>query len=101
VRGKRKVTEFLCPNNRLIVLHREPARYTNAAREARAQGEIILSIEFRADGTIKVLNIVRGLGFGLDEKAVAAAQKIIFLPVINDETFVNMSSRLEFTFDLY
>jgi TonB family protein len=89
------------PDNRLIVLHREPARYTNAARKARAKGEIVLSIEFRADGTIKVLNIVRGLGFGLDEKAVAAAQKIIFLPVVKDGTFVNMSSNIEFTFNLY
>jgi TonB family protein len=99
--GKEKGYRVPLPDNRLIVLHREPARYTNAAREARAKGEIVLSIEFRADGTIKVLNIVRGLGFGLDEKAIAAAQKIIFLPVVKDGTFVNMSSNIEFTFNLY
>jgi len=99
--GKEKGYRVPLPDNRVIALHHAPARYTNAARDAKAQGEIVLSIEFRADGTIKVLKIVRGLGFGLDEKAVAAAQKIIFLPQIKDGTFVNMSSGLTFTFNLY
>ena len=75
-------------------------RYTNAAREAKEQGMIVLSVEFRADGTIRVLKIVRGLGFGLDEQAVAAVQKIIFLPAIKDGTFVNMSSNIEYSFNL-
>jgi TonB family protein len=99
--GKEKGYRVPLHDNRVIVLHHEPARYTNAARDAKAQGMIVLSIEYRADGTIKVLKIVRGLGFGLNEQAVAAIQKIIFLPVVKDGTFVNMSSTLEFTFNLY
>jgi TonB family protein len=99
--GKEKGYRVPLPDKRLVVLHRDHARYTNAAREANVQGEIVLSIEARADGTIKVLNIVKGLGFGLDEKAIAATQKIIFLPVIKDGTFVNMTSTLEYTFNLY
>ena len=99
--GKDKGYRVPLPDNRPIVIHGAPARYTNAAREAKAKGEIVLSIEYRADGTIKVLKIVRGLGFGLDEQAVAAAQKIIFLPEIKDGTFVNMLSSLEFSFNLY
>ena len=75
--------------------------HTNAARKAKEQGTIVLSIEFRADGTIRGLKIVRGLGFGLNEQAVAAVQKIIFLPEIKDGTFVNMSSNLELSFNLY
>jgi hypothetical protein len=87
----------------------EQVRTTGAeAAKAAGQKEEMLkkkrvpgAYEFRADGTIKVLKIVRGLGFGLDEQAVAAVQKIIFLPEIKDGTFVNMSSSLEFTFNLY
>jgi len=99
--GKEKGYRVPVPDNRVIVLHGAPARYTNAARKAKEQGTIVLSIEFRADGTIRVLKIVRGLGFGLNEQAVAAVQKIIFLPEIKDGTFVNMSSNLEFSFNLY
>jgi TonB family protein len=99
--GKEKGYRVPLLNERMIVLHREPAIYTNAAREAKEQGIITLTVEFRSDGTIKVLKIVRGLGFGLNVQAVAAVQKIIFLPQIKDGTFVNMSSNLEFSFNLY
>jgi len=99
--GKEKGYRVPVPDNRVIVLHGAPARYTNAARKAKEQGTIVLSIEFRADGTIRVLKIVRGLGFGLNEQAVAAVQKIIFLPEIKDGTFVKMSSNLEYSFNLY
>jgi TonB family protein len=99
--GKEKGYRVPLLDDRVIVLHQAPARFTNAAREAKAQGIIVLSVEFRADGTIKVLKIVRGLGFGLNAQAVAAVQKIIFLPQIKDGTFVNMSSNLEYTFNLY
>jgi len=99
--GKEKGYRVPVPDNRVIVLHGAPARYTNAARKAKEQGTIVLSIEFRADGTIRGLKIVRGLGFGLNEQAVAAVQKIIFLPEIKDGTFVKMSSNLEYSFNLY
>ena len=99
--GKEKGYRVPLLDNRVIVLHRERARYTNAARKAKEQGIIVLSIEFRADGTIRVLKIVRGLGFGLNEQAVAAVQKIIFFPQIKDGAFVNMSSNLEMSFNLY
>ena len=99
--GKEKGYRVPVPDNRVIVLHGAPARYTNAARKAKEQGTIVLSIEFRADGTIRVLKIVRGLGFGLNVQAVAAVQKIIFLPQIKDGTFVKMSSNLEYSFNLY
>jgi TonB family protein len=99
--GKEKGYRVPLLNERVTVLHREPARFTNAAREAKAQGTVVLTVEFRSDGRIKVLNIVRGLGFGLNAQAVAAVQKIIFLPEIKDGTFVNWSSNLEFSFNLY
>src|SRR5215510_4786121 len=49
--GKEKGYRVPLLDNRVIILHRAPARYTNAAREAKAQGVIVLSTEFRADGT--------------------------------------------------
>ena len=99
--GKEKGYRVPLLDDRVIVLHRARARYTNAAREAKEQGIIALSVEFRADGTIKVLKIVRGLEFGLNAQAVAAVQKIIFLPQIKDGAFVNMSSNVEMSFNLY
>ena len=98
--GKEKGYRVPLLDNRVILLHRVRATYTNAAREAKEQGIIVLSVEFRADGTIKVLKIVRGLGFGLNAQAVAAVQKMIFLPQVKDGTFVNMSANFEYSFNL-
>jgi TonB family protein len=99
--GKVKGFRVPLPDSRPIVLHRAPARYTNAARQTKAQGVIVLSVEFQSDGTIKVVNVERGLGFGLDEKSVEATRKIVFLPAVRDGAFVNLSSRLEYTFNIY
>ncbi|HKQ74381.1 MAG TPA: energy transducer TonB [Blastocatellia bacterium] len=99
--GKEKAYLVPLPDNRLIVLQSAPTHYTNAARKAKAQGVIVLSISFQSDGTLKVMNIVRGLGFGLDEKAVAAAQKIVFVPAIKDGAFVNTTTNIEYSFSLY
>lgn len=99
--GKEKSYRVPLPNNHPIILQKSPARYTNAAREAKAQGVIILSIDFRPDGKATVVNVVRGLGFGLDEKAVEATRKIIFLPAVKDGAFVNTRSNIEFSFSLY
>jgi len=99
--GKEKGYRVPLPDNRPIILHRAPGRYTNAARTAKANGVVVLSIEFQPDGTLKVVDVVRGLGFGLDEKAVEATRKIVFLPAIKDGAFVTMSSRLEYTFNIY
>jgi len=99
--GKEKGYRVPLLNNRPIILHRTPGRYTNAARKAKAQGVVVIAIDFQSDGTLKVVNVVKGIGFGLDEKAVAATRKIVFLPTIKDGAFVNMPSRLEYSFNLY
>jgi TonB family protein len=39
-----------------------------------------LSATFAADGRIKNVRILRGLGYGLDEKAIEAALRIRFIP---------------------
>ncbi len=54
--------------------------YTAEARNLKLEGEVLLEVEFRANGELHVIRVVRGLGHGLDEAAVAAANKIRFKP---------------------
>ncbi|MFO0341093.1 MAG: energy transducer TonB, partial [Acidobacteriota bacterium] len=42
--------------------------------------EVSLRILFGSDGKLKVLGIVQGLGYGLDENAASAAARIEFRP---------------------
>ncbi len=54
--------------------------YTDEARSLKLEGEVLLEVMFGANGTLHVNRVVRGLGHGLDETAIAAANKMRFKP---------------------
>jgi TonB family protein len=56
--------------------------YTDDARSMKLEGEVLLEVSFGANGTLHVNRVVRGLGHGLDEAAVAAANKMRFKPAL-------------------
>lgn len=60
------------------VLFKPVPVYTEAARKLRIEGDVILQVDFLATGAVRVIRVVRGLGHGLDEAAVKAAEQIRF-----------------------
>src|SRR5271170_647473 len=56
--------------------------YTDEARSLKLEGEVLLEVMFGATGSLHVNRVVRGLGHGLDEAAVAAANKMRFKPAL-------------------
>ncbi len=56
--------------------------YTDDARSLKLEGEVLLEVMFSANGTLHVNRVVRGLGHGLDEAAIAAANKMRFKPAL-------------------
>lgn len=58
--------------------------YTAEARAQRIEGEVLLAVVFEASGRLRVLKVVRGLGHGLDDAAVRAAEQIRFKPALRD-----------------
>jgi len=61
----------------------------------------VLSVIIRADGTGKVDKVVRGLGYGLDEKAIEAFEKWRFTPGMVDGKPVNVQLEVVINFHLY
>jgi TonB family protein len=58
--------------------------YTDEGRQLKIEGEVLLQVVFSASGQIRILKVMRGLGHGLDEAAVRAAEKIQFKPALKD-----------------
>ena len=56
--------------------------YTDEARGLKLEGEVLLEVMFGSNGTLHVNRVVRGLGHGLDEAAIAAANKMRFKPAL-------------------
>lgn len=74
--------------------------YTAEARQLKVEGEVLLNVVFSADGQVHVLNVVRGLGHGLDEAAQRAAQGIHFSPALRDGHPVDSTATLHIVFQL-
>ena len=64
------------------ILSKPTPIYTQEARSLRIEGEVLLEVVLEASGTLRVLRVVRGLGHGLDDNAIRAAQQIHFKPAI-------------------
>jgi TonB family protein len=50
----------------------------------RIEGEVLLEVVLGASGNLRVVRVVRGLGHGLDDNAVRAAQQIQFKPAMRN-----------------
>ncbi|HXJ89282.1 MAG TPA: TonB family protein [Candidatus Binatia bacterium] len=66
------------------ILSKPTPSYTDEARTKRIEGEVLLEVVFEATGKLRVVRVVRGLGHGLDENAVRAAEQIRFKPALKD-----------------
>ncbi len=88
------------PDTRPQIISQPKPGYTEAARQNKIAGKVVLSVEFRADGTIGEVQVVRSPGYGLDECAVEAARHIRFRPAIKDGVPVVYRSRVEFSWSL-
>src|SRR6266508_4117999 len=83
------------------ITYREKAKYTEEARDNVIHGTVALNVVFRSDGSLSDIKVVKGLPYGLTEKAIDAARKIRFEPAIKDGQPVHVRGDLEFTFHLY
>jgi TonB family protein len=74
--------------------------YTDEARNLKLEGEVLLEVSFGANGTLHVNRVVRGLGHGLDEAAIAAANKIRFKPAMRVGQPVDSTAVVHVTFQM-
>jgi protein TonB len=75
--------------------------YTEEARIAKTQGKCILWLIVDETGKPRNIKVVRGLGYGLDAKAVEAVQQWRFQPALKDGKPVNVQISVEVGFHLY
>ncbi|MFZ5477141.1 MAG: TonB family protein [Myxococcota bacterium] len=76
------------------------APYPEAAKAARVEGKVLLAIEIDEAGKVRDVQVVRGVGHGLDEAAVAAAQGFEFSPAMDAAGPVPVIIEFEYGFVL-
>jgi TonB family protein len=75
--------------------------YTEEARNAKTQGTCVLWLIVDEQGNPRDIRVVRGLGFGLDARAIAAVKQWRFQPAQKDGHSVNVQISVEVGFRLY
>ncbi len=74
--------------------------YTEEARSLKLEGEVLLEVMFSANGQLQVNRVVRGLGHGLDENAIAAANKMRFKPAMRNGQPMDSTAIVHVVFQL-
>jgi periplasmic protein TonB len=75
--------------------------YTEEARNAKTQGTCILWMIVDDHGNPRDIRVIRGLGHGLDAKAIEAVKQWRFQPAEKDGHPVNVQISVEVGFKLY
>ena len=70
------------------LVHEVPPDYTERARRAGVEGEVLLEIVVTAQGAVSEVRVLRRLGSGLDEEAVSAVRQWRFTPASRQGTSV-------------
>jgi TonB family protein len=82
------------------ILDKPRPEYTAEGRSLKLEGDVVLDVVFLANGSVQMNRVVSGLGHGLDEAAVRAAQQIKFKPAKRDGQPVDFPARVRIEFRL-
>jgi periplasmic protein TonB len=75
-------------------------QYTEDARRAGVTGEVMLEVVVRRDGTVGDVKLLRGLGGGLDARAIEAVRRWQFAPAAKDGDAVDVLVEIAVEFSL-
>jgi TonB family protein len=78
-----------------------PPEYTEQARKKKIQGTVMLSLTVAVDGTTRDIKVVKGVGYGLDEKAVETVSRWKFSPALKDGQPIEKEISVEVSFHLF
>jgi protein TonB len=57
------------------IIHSAVPEYTKEARDAKIEGDVVLSFLIGIDGSVSDIKVRKGLGYGLDERAIECLQQ--------------------------
>jgi TonB family protein len=84
----------------VVILYKPNPVFSAEGRVRRIQGDVVLEVIFLASGQMKVTRVVSGLGFGMDDEAIHAVQRIRFTPAMRDGKPVDFPARVRIEFRL-
>ena len=82
------------------VLFAPDPTFTEEARQAKVAGKVVVYLQVNPDGHPMHVKVIRGLGMGLDEKAIEAVRQYKFKPALKDGHPVTVEMNVEVNFQI-
>lgn len=82
-----------------MVLANDPPPISSKTQRRKMNGEVLLSVERRAEGSVGEIKVVKGLNSYADKVCIRMQRESIFLPAVKDQTFVTVWSPASCTFE--
>jgi TonB family protein len=95
-----KEVEAVAAVQPVVILEKPNPVYTDEARRLGLEGEVLIQVVFPAAGGVRVIRVTKGLGHGLDEAAIRAAQQIRFKPALQQGRAVDFPATVHIVFQL-
>ena len=85
----------------VVILAKPKPQYSAEALKLNLEGEVLLDVIFPASGgEVHVNRVVKGLGHGLDEAAVRAAEQIKYKPALSNGHAVDFPAVIHIVFQM-
>ena len=97
---KKRAGSSESPTTAVEILEKPRPQYTAEGRSLKIEGDVVIDMVFLANGTVQVNRVISGLGRGLDDAALRAAQQIKFKPAKRDGQPVDFPARVRIEFRL-
>jgi protein TonB len=83
-----------------VLLSKVEPEFSEEAHAAKYEGTVVVYAEIGVDGKAGNINLRRGLGLGLDEKAIEAITQWSFQPGVRNGQPVAVAATIEVNFRL-
>ena len=84
-----------------VILFQPEAEFSEEARKAKVSGNVLVYLQVDALGRPSHVRVLRGIGLGLDEKAMAAVRAYRFKPAMENGVPVPVEMNVEVNFQIF
>jgi protein TonB len=84
-----------------VIIRNVDPEFSEEARKAKFSGNVMVSLIIDENGNATHVRVVRGVGMGLDENAIAAVRQDKFRPAMKDGKPVKVQLNMEVNFQIF
>ena len=84
-----------------IEVYRVEPEFSEEARKAKISGNVLVNLWVDKKGRVTHVSVLKGLGMGLDEKAIEAVKQFRFKPAMEDGKPVTVEMNIDVNFQIF